>query len=101
MPPVRVPLNVPALVDRSCDVVGLGQNSVDLVAMLREFPTSNSKQQIERFARFPGGEWLTLDGRTMTVADWEAPDCPGLRFASPGYGFTIDRAARTITPIGA
>ena len=53
---MRVPLNVPALVDRSCDVVGLGQNSVDLVAMLREFPTSNSKQQIERFARFPGGQ---------------------------------------------
>jgi sugar/nucleoside kinase (ribokinase family) len=56
MPPVRVPLNVPAVRDRSCDVVGLGQNSVDLVAMLREFPTSNSKQQIARFARFPGGQ---------------------------------------------
>jgi sulfofructose kinase len=56
MPPVRVPLIVPPVQDRSCDVVGLGQNSVDLVAMLREFPTSNSKQQIERFARFPGGQ---------------------------------------------
>src|SRR5918995_5414440 len=56
MPPVRVPLIVPATRERSCDVVGLGQNSVDLVAMLREFPTSNSKQQIARFARFPGGQ---------------------------------------------
>ena len=53
---MRLPLAVPPVQDRSCDVAGLGQNSVDLVAMLREFPTSNSKQQIERFARFPGGQ---------------------------------------------
>ena len=56
MPQVRLPLAVPPVQDRSCDVAGLGQNSVDLVALLREFPTSNSKQQIERFARFPGGQ---------------------------------------------
>jgi sugar/nucleoside kinase (ribokinase family) len=53
---VRLPIIVPAAAHRSCDVVGLGQNSVDLVAMLREFPTGNSKQRIERFARFPGGQ---------------------------------------------
>ena len=53
---MRLPLAVPPVQDRSCDVAGLGQNSVDLVALLREFPTSNSKQQIERFARFPGGQ---------------------------------------------
>jgi sulfofructose kinase len=47
---------VPAAAHRSCDVAGLGQNSVDLVAMLREFPTGNSKQRIQRFARFPGGQ---------------------------------------------
>ncbi len=56
MPPVRLPVIVPTFTSRSCDVVGLGQNSVDLVAMLREFPTGNSKQRIERFARFPGGQ---------------------------------------------
>ena len=53
---MRLPVIVPAFSSRSCDVVGLGQNSVDLVAMLREFPTGNSKQRIERFARFPGGQ---------------------------------------------
>ena len=55
MPRVRLPVTVPAA-HRSCDVAGLGQNSVDLVAMLREFPTGNSKQRIQRFARFPGGQ---------------------------------------------
>jgi sulfofructose kinase len=53
---VRLPVTVPAAAHRSCDVAGLGQNSVDLVAMLREFPTGNSKQRIQRFARFPGGQ---------------------------------------------
>ena len=56
MPRVRLPVSVPAAAHRSCDVAGLGQNSVDLVAMLREFPTGNSKQRIQRFARFPGGQ---------------------------------------------
>ena len=56
MPRVRLPLTVPAAAHRSCDVAGLGQNSVDLVAMLREFPAGNSKQRIQRFARFPGGQ---------------------------------------------
>jgi sulfofructose kinase len=56
MPRVRLPTVVVAAAERSADVVGLGQNSVDLVAMLREFPTGNSKHRIERFARFPGGQ---------------------------------------------
>jgi sugar/nucleoside kinase (ribokinase family) len=53
---VRLPLTVRSPSSASCDVVGLGQNSVDLVALLREFPTSNSKHRIQRFARFPGGQ---------------------------------------------
>lgn len=56
MPRVRLPIDVVPAADRSCDVVGLGQNSVDLVAMLHEFPTGNSKHRIEQFARFPGGQ---------------------------------------------
>jgi sulfofructose kinase len=50
----RAPL--PAAADRACDVVGVGQNSVDLVAVLPEFPASNSKHRIQRFARLPGGQ---------------------------------------------
>ena len=53
---MQLPVELPTEADRTCDVVGLGQNSVDLVAMLREFPKGNSKQRIQRFARFPGGQ---------------------------------------------
>lgn len=41
---------------RAFDVVGVGQNSVDLVAVLPVFPASNSKHHIQRFARLPGGQ---------------------------------------------
>jgi sugar/nucleoside kinase (ribokinase family) len=41
---------------RSFDVVGLGQNSVDLLAVLNSFPRSNTKHRIEKFARLPGGQ---------------------------------------------
>jgi sulfofructose kinase len=51
----RPALILPAA-DRPFDVVGLGQNSVDLVAVLPEFPASNSKHRIQRFARLPGGQ---------------------------------------------
>jgi glycogen operon protein len=52
------------------------------------------------FAQFPrAGEWLTLDGRAMTPADWDAPDGSGFTYraydSEAGYRFTIDRAART------
>ena len=54
----HVLLPVPLLPAESSrhDVAGLGQNSVDLLALLREFPASNSKHRIERFARLPGGQ---------------------------------------------
>jgi sulfofructose kinase len=51
----RSALVLPAA-DRPFDVVGLGQNSVDLVAVLPEFPANNSKHRIQRFARLPGGQ---------------------------------------------
>jgi sulfofructose kinase len=41
------------------DVVGLGLNSVDLVAVVAEYPANNSKQPLQRFARLPGGETAT------------------------------------------
>jgi sulfofructose kinase len=55
---VRVPFAVPA-VSRPFDVVTLGLNSVDLVAVVAEYPRSNSKQRIQRFARLPGGQMST------------------------------------------
>src|SRR3979490_2420315 len=41
------------------DCVGLGLNSVDLIAVVAEYPASNSKQPLQRFARLPGGETAT------------------------------------------
>lgn len=57
------------------------------------------------FAQFPAsGEWQRLDGQPMTVADWEDPKTPGLRYVSTDparpYTFTIDRPARTVTSRG-
>ncbi len=56
----------------------------------------------EWFAQFPAsGEWQRLDGAPMTVADWENPATPGLRYVSADparlYSFSIDRAARRVT----
>ena len=41
------------------DVVGLGLNSIDLVAVVPEYPARNSKQRLERFERMPGGQAAT------------------------------------------
>lgn len=40
-------------------MVGLGLNSVDLVAVVAEYPLSNTKQRLQRFARLPGGQTAT------------------------------------------
>ena len=56
---VRIPFRIPAHGARPFDVVGVGQNSIDVLAVVAEFPTSNSKQRLQRFARMPGGEIAT------------------------------------------
>jgi sugar/nucleoside kinase (ribokinase family) len=56
---VRIPFEVPARGKRSFDVVGLGLNSIDLIAVVAEYPESNSKQPLQRFARLAGGETAT------------------------------------------
>jgi len=56
---VRIPFHVPPAGSKRFDVVGFGLNSVDLVAVVAEFPQSNSKQRLQRFARLPGGQIAT------------------------------------------
>jgi len=56
---VRIPFRVPPAGSRPFDVAGFGVNSVDLVAVVAEYPPSNSKQRLQRFARLPGGEIAT------------------------------------------
>jgi sugar/nucleoside kinase (ribokinase family) len=56
---VRIPFQIPAVGTRPYDVTGLGLNSIDLVAVVAEYPVSNSKQRLQRFARLPGGQTAT------------------------------------------
>lgn len=58
-PPVRIPFRVPPAGSKPFDVVGFGLNSIDLLAVVAEFPNSNSKQRLQRFARLPGGQIAT------------------------------------------
>jgi sulfofructose kinase len=56
---MRLPFRIPAPHGRAFDVVGLGLNSVDFVAVVAEYPAPNSKQRMQRFARLPGGPIAT------------------------------------------
>jgi sugar/nucleoside kinase (ribokinase family) len=56
---VRIPFSIPAPGAKPFDIVGFGLNSVDLVAVLAEHPSPNSKQRLQRFARLPGGQVAT------------------------------------------
>ena len=54
---MRIPLRPPA--GRAFDLVGLGENSLDFLAVVAEFPTPDSKQRLQRFARMAGGQVAT------------------------------------------
>lgn len=56
---VRLPFTIPASSEVPFDVVTLGLNSVDLVAVVAEFPANNTKQRLQRFAHLPGGQMAT------------------------------------------
>jgi sulfofructose kinase len=59
MVPVRIPFVVPRPGTHAVDVVGLGLNSIDLVAVVDRFPERNAKQPLRTFARMPGGQIAT------------------------------------------
>ena len=56
---VRIPFSIPTSGQQRFDVVGLGENSLDLVGVVAEYPAANSKQRLERFAQLPGGQIAT------------------------------------------
>src|SRR5262245_54360340 len=56
---VRLPISIPARQAARFDVVGFGQNSVDLLAVVTEYPQNNTKQPLEHFAQLPGGQIAT------------------------------------------
>jgi sulfofructose kinase len=53
---VRIPFSIPTAGTRPFDVAGFGLNSIDLVAVVAEYPVPNTKQRLQRFARLPGGQ---------------------------------------------
>jgi len=56
---VRIPFAIPPRGSRPFDVAGFGLNSVDLVAVVAEYPACNTKQRLQRVARLPGGQIAT------------------------------------------
>lgn len=78
---MRLPFTIPPADSRPFDIVGFGENSVDLLAVVAEYPASNSKQRLQRFARLPGGQIATamaacarLGVRTRYVGRFGADD---------------------------
>lgn len=65
------PFRLAPAADRRFDVVGVGLNSVDLVAVVAEYPASNSKQRLQRFARLPGGQTATASAVVARLG-WRA-----------------------------
>ena len=56
---MRIPFRCRARDRGAFDVAGLGLNSIDLVAVVAEYPGRNTKQRLQRFARLPGGQIAT------------------------------------------
>src|SRR5258705_13879969 len=58
-PRMSLPIRIPPRSGHGFDVAGCGLNSIDLLAVVAEYPRRNSKQQLRRFARLPGGQIAT------------------------------------------
>ena len=56
---MRIPFPIPREGTKPYDLAGFGLNSIDLLTVVAEFPTSDSKQRLQRFARMPGGQIAT------------------------------------------
>jgi sulfofructose kinase len=56
---VRLPIQIPREGAKQFDVVTLGLNSVDMLAVVSRFPERNGKERLEEFARLPGGQMAT------------------------------------------
>jgi sulfofructose kinase len=59
MPRVRLPFRVPPAGSHPFDVAGFGLNSIDLVAVVDTYPARDTKQPLQQFGRYPGGQIAT------------------------------------------
>ncbi len=100
---MRIPFEVPPAAGRPFDVVAFGLNSIDLVAVVAEYPPPNSKQRLQRFARMPGGQMATaaavcarLGLRASYVGSFGSDDLGALSRASLEQQGVDLGAARTV-----
>ena len=56
---MRIPFAIPPRGQHPFDVVGLGLNSVDLIAVVDEYPAPDSKHPLKSVTRLPGGQAAT------------------------------------------
>lgn len=56
---MRLPIAIPDATFTPFDVVTVGLNSIDLVAVVEHYPASNSKQRLESYSKRPGGQMAT------------------------------------------
>ena len=56
---MNLPLALPPAESRLFDVVGVGESSADLVALVDRYPEAGSKQALRSLARLPGGQAAT------------------------------------------
>ena len=54
-----MPIELGANATAAFDIVGIGVNTVDLLAVVGDFPAPNSKHQLRSFTELPGGETAT------------------------------------------
>jgi sulfofructose kinase len=100
---VKLPISIPGAADKPFDVVGFGLNSIDLVTVVAEYPASNTKQRLQRFARLPGGQMATamvacarLGWRARYVGSFGDDDFGVLSRESLTSAGVDIRAARTV-----
>jgi sulfofructose kinase len=56
---VQLPFQIPSRRPDGFDVVTLGLNSIDLLAVVSGYPARNSKQHLDHFTQLPGGQMAT------------------------------------------
>jgi sugar/nucleoside kinase (ribokinase family) len=100
---VRLPFRLLPPRVTGVDVVGLGLNSIDLVAVVADYPKPNSKQRLESFDPRPGGQIATalavcarLGWKTSYLGTFGADDF-GRRARANLTGLGVDvSASRTV-----
>ncbi len=53
---MKIPIRLPPRIGRPVDVVGFGENSIDLVAVVPRHPDRNSKVAVRDWQELPGGQ---------------------------------------------